>query len=146
MSAEIENFEEINQKLEDLEKRIVKLEEFIFKRAENKKLEKKMSVREYIMSKEPNNDVNKTLAIANYLEEYENLKFYNKKDLEKYFKKAKESPPQNINDKVNANIKKGYMMEADEKKDNLKSWCLTNSGMKFCEKNFKDEKEKGKKK
>ncbi|MFX1489870.1 MAG: hypothetical protein ACFFBI_12020, partial [Promethearchaeota archaeon] len=129
---EIEKFEEISQKLENHEKRIVKLEEFILKGAENKKLRKKISVREYIMSKEPKNDVNMTLAIANYIEEYENLKFYNKKDLEKYFKKAKEIPPSNINDKVYQNIKKGYMMEADEKKDNLKSWCLTNSGMKFC--------------
>jgi len=59
--------------------------------------------------------------------------------LEEYFKKAKEKPPLNINNKVNANIKKGYMMEVDEKKDNLKCWCLTNSGIEFCENNFKKE-------
>jgi len=136
---EIENLDEIIQKLKDHEKRIVKLEKSILKGAESEKLDKKMSIREYILSKKPKKDVNKTLAIANFLEKYKDLKFYNKNDLEEYFKKAKEKPPVNINDKVNLNIKKGYMMEVDEKKDNLKCWCLTKSGIKFCENNFKKE-------
>ena len=133
----IENLDEFIQKLKDHEKRIVKLEESLLKGTESEKLVKKISIQEYIMSKNPKGDVNKTLAIGNFIEKYENLKIYNKNDLEGYFKKAKEKPPLNINDKVNANIKKGYMMEVDEKRDNLKCWCLTNSGIQFCENDFK---------
>jgi len=136
---DIENFEKIIQKLDDHEKRIVILEKSISKGIESEKLEKKMSIQEYIRSKELKTDVDKTLAIGYFMEKYENLEYYNKTDIEEHFKKAKEKPPLNINDKVNANIKKGYMMEVDEKKDNLKCWYLTNSGMEFCENNFKKE-------
>ena len=134
---ELENIEELLKKLNDHEKRIAKLENAIFKGAESERIDRKISVREYLLSKKPKNDVNKTLAIGDYLENYVNLNFYNKNDLEEYFKKAKEKPPLNINDKVNRNIKKGYMMEVDETKDNLKCWCLTNSGIAYCENNFK---------
>lgn len=137
--SKIENLDEIIQKLKDHEKRIVKLEELILKGAESDKLDKKMSIREYLLSKNPKNNVNRTLAIGCFLEKYKNLKFYNKNDLVEYFKKAKEKAPLNINDKVNLNIKKGYMMEVDEIIGNLKCWCLTKSGMKFCENNFKKE-------
>lgn len=136
--SKIENLDEIIQKLKEHEKRIIKLEESILKPSAKEDLIKKISIREFINSKKPKGDVNKTLAIGYFLENYENLKFFNKSDLIEYFKKAKEKP-QKINDKVYQNIKKGYMMEIDEKKDNLKCWCLTNSGLKFCENDFKKE-------
>ena len=134
--TKIENLDEIIQKLEDHEKRIVKLEEFILKPSAKEDLIKKISIREFLNSKKPKGDVKKTLVIGYFLENYENLKFFNKSDLVEYFKKAKEKP-QKINDKVYQNIKKGYMMEVDERKDNLKCWCLTNNGLKFCENNFR---------
>ena len=43
---EIENLDEIIQKLKDHEKRIVKLEKSILKVAESEKLDKKISIRE----------------------------------------------------------------------------------------------------
>ncbi len=115
----------------------LKLEKSLERNKENSIITKKMSIQEYLLSKTPKNDVDKTLAIASYLEKYEKLKFYNKNDLEVSFKKAKDKPPLNINTKVYSNIKKGYMMEVNEKKDNLKCWCLTNSGIKFCKNDFR---------
>jgi hypothetical protein len=58
---------------------------------------------------------------------------FNIKDLAECFRSAKEPAPANINDKVNSNIQKGYMMEEKEKKDKLTAWVLTNSGEKFVE-------------
>ena len=135
----IEDFERIIQQLKDHEKRIVKLENSTLKGTKSESLDKRMSIQEFLLSKKPKNDVEKTLAIGYFLEKYENLEFFNKNDLEKSFKKAKVPPPQNINDKVNANIKKGYIMEVDEKKENLKCWCLSQSGTMYCENNFKKE-------
>ena len=137
--SKIENLDGIIQKLKEHEKRIIKLENSILKGVEIEKVEKKMSIREFLLSKKPKDYVNKTLAIGRFLEKYKDLEFFNKNDLEEYFKKAKEKLPSNTNDKVNRNIKKGYMTEVDKKKDNLKCWCLTKSGIKFCENNFKRE-------
>ncbi|MFX1504389.1 MAG: hypothetical protein ACFFDH_25745 [Promethearchaeota archaeon] len=100
---------------------------------------KEMSIQEYLLSKKLNRDVDKTLAIGYFMEKYKNLKYYNIKDLEKYHKKAKEKMPKNLNFTIYSNVKKGFMMEVDEKKNNLKCWCLTQSGITFCENNFKKE-------
>ena len=78
--SEIEIIEELKKKLEDHEKRIVKLENSFFKGVGSERIDKKISIREYLISKKPKNDVNKTLAIGNYLEKYENLEFFNKND------------------------------------------------------------------
>jgi len=99
---------------------------------------KPISIREFLLSKKLQNDVQKTLAIGYYLEQYQNMTRFNVKDLEDGFRKAKEPLPSNINDKVNMNIKKGHMMEAKEKKDNLRAWYLTNTGMNFIERNLEN--------
>ena len=99
---------------------------------ETKKL-KKQSIKEFLMQKSPNDDNQKTLVIGYFLEHYEGVSSFNVKDLIKGFRSAKEPVPQNINDKVNQNIKKAYMMSAEAKKENKTAWVLTSSGEKFVE-------------
>lgn len=79
-----------------------------------------------------------TLVLGYYLEKHRDLLAFNIKDLESAFREAKESVPDNINYKVVKNVEKGHMMEAKEKKDNLKAWNLTASGEKFVENNLKE--------
>lgn len=129
---------EIKKKLEEHEKRITKLESLSQTKPET--IEKKLSVKEFILSKKPKNDVQRTLTIGYYLERYENFSSFNVRDLEESFRAAKEKVPSNVGDKVQLNIKKGHMMEAKEKKDNLKALVLTNSGEKYVENNFRKEK------
>lgn len=136
--ASNEEIMEIKKKLEEHEGRISKLESLSQTKPETVK--KKISIKEFILSKKPKDDVQKTLAIGYYLEKYENLPPFNVKDLEESFRAAREKVPKNIGDKVQLNIKKGHMMDAKEKKDNLKAWVLTNSGEKYVENNFKKEK------
>lgn len=97
---------------------------------------KKMSIQEFFLTKSPKNDIQKTLLLCYYLEKYRDLKLFNVKDIENGFKNAKEKAPDNINYKVYMNIKKGYIMETNEKKDNLKSWTLTNSGVRLVDSDF----------
>ena len=94
---------------------------------------KKLSIKEFLLTKKPTDDVQRTLVIGYYLEHFESMDRFNARDLADGFRSAKEPPPTNINDKVNLNIRKGYMMEAKEKKDKFKAWVLTNSGEKFVE-------------
>lgn len=132
-----EEIKRLMKKIEEHEKRISELEISFHVKPETAK--KKISVKEFILSKKPKNDVQKTLAIGYYLEKHEGFPAFNKKDLELNFGNAKERFPENINDKVAQNIKKGYMMKAKEKKDNLKAWILTNSGEKYVENSLKSE-------
>lgn len=123
---------QIKNRLDQYEKRLSKLEDFLTGRRKTKK--KKLSLREFILPKNPANDVQRTLCIGYFLENYEDLSSFNKRDLEEGFRRAREKLPKNVNDKVYLNIRKGYMKEASKKKDNLKAWTLTNSGQEEVEK------------
>ena len=133
--ASNEEIMEIKKKLKEYEERISKLESVSQTKPETVK--KKISIKEFILSKKPKNDVQKTLAIGYFLEKYEDISSFNVKDLKSGFKAAREKVPKNIGDKVQLNIKKAHMMEFKEKKDNLKSWILTDSGEKYIGSDFK---------
>jgi len=122
---------DIMGKLDDHESRISALEGMPAKKTQGEG--KKLSIKEFILTKKPGDDVQKTLVVGYYLEHFESMDRFNARDLSDGFRSAKEPLPTNINDKVNLNIGKGYMMEAKEKKDKFKAWVLTNSGEKFVE-------------
>ncbi len=130
--------ETIKKQLEDHEKRISELEALSQKKPEL--ITKKLSIKEFILSKKPESEIQKTLAIGFYLEKYEGLPSFNVKDLEDWYRAAKEPLPKNMNDTVNKNIAKGHIMDAKEKKDNRRAWTLTNSGEIFVESGFKEKK------
>lgn len=127
-----EELNQIKKRLDRHEERLTKIESFLVTKPKTKK--KKLSLREFILLKNPADDVQRTLCIGYYLENYDDLSCFNRRDLEEGFRKAKEKVPPNVNDKVNLNIKKGYMDEAREERDNLKAWVITNSGLKEVEK------------
>jgi hypothetical protein len=130
--------EEIRKILEDHENRIKKLELFAQSiQSKPEVVKKKISIKEFILSKNLKDDVQKTLAIGYYFEKYEGLPSFNVKDLDKGFRDAREKVPSNVADKIQKNIAKGHVMEAEEEKDGLKAYVLTNSGEKFVENDFK---------
>jgi len=126
---------ELKEKLKNHEERLNQLESLFDK--DQAQLSKKLSLREFLISKNPNDDVKKTLTICYYLEMHKGMKIFNKDDLEEGFRRAKEKVPNNINDKVFRNIEKGYLMEDKNKKNNLKAWTLTNSGIEYVNNSFK---------
>ena len=130
-----ENLLEIQEILKEHEERISTLENLINK-GEVESI-KKQSLREFLIEKKPNNDVNKTLCICYYLEVFEKMTPINKDDIEEGFRRSKEKVPKNINYKVYRNIQNGYLMEEKNKKNNLKAWSLTNSGIEFVNNSFK---------
>lgn len=127
---------EIIEKLKELEMRLTKLESF--SRINREQTQKKLSIKEFIRSKSPENDVQKTLTIGYYLENHENMECFNLNDIKKSFKEAREKIPKNPSDKIQLNIKKGHLMDFENKKDNLKSYVLTNSGEKYVENDFEE--------
>jgi hypothetical protein len=98
---------------------------------------KKQSPREFLFAHSPETIVQKTLALGYYFESVDSKGAFNTDDLAAMFRLAKEKSPANINDMINKNIKKGYLME-DAQKAEKKSWVLTSSGEEFVTNNFKE--------
>ena len=97
---------------------------------------KTVSIKEFLLEIKPTDDVQRTLSIAFYLENQEGYTSFNKVDIEKGFRAAKEKVPSNINDKIGMCVKNGHMMEAEEKKDSLKAWTITSTGEKVLQVGF----------
>lgn len=98
---------------------------------------RKISMKEFLIEHVPSDGVQKTLAIGYFMETYEGMTSFNRVDIEKGFRAAKERVPANINDKVNMCIKNGHMMEAEAKKDSMKAWILTRTGEDLVQQRFK---------
>lgn len=128
----------MKKQLEEHEERISKLEKLLQRKP--KKFKKKLSIREFMLSKNPKSEMERTLAVAYYLEEFQDFTSFHSKDLENGFRKAKAKIPRNINYEVIRNIQKGYMEEAEAKKENRKAWYLTNTGAKYVDDDFGKEK------
>ena len=133
---ENEETAQIRKKLEEHENRIIRLENLFQSKPEAVK--KELSIKEFILLKKPNSDVQKTLAIGYYLEKLQGFSSFTVQDLENSFRRAKEQVPQNIQDKIQKNVRKGHMDEATEKKDNKKAYILTSSGERAVENGFKE--------
>ncbi|MGB9622400.1 MAG: hypothetical protein ACPL07_01015, partial [Candidatus Bathyarchaeia archaeon] len=108
-------------------------------RSKPRKIGKTLSIKEFILQKNPKNDVQKALVIGYYLEKFKSVSPFNAKDLEKAWREAREKVPTNIPDKIQKNIAKGHMMEAEEEKGGLKAWVLTSTGEGVVEGGFKQE-------
>lgn len=120
-----------------LEERVAKLEGVILSTQESgtslaKK--KKTSAKEFLMTKNLKTETQKVLALGYFLEYMESMEAFNVSDLEVVFRAAKEKLPKNMNDAVNKNIARGFLMEAADRKDAKKAWCLTSTGEKYLEK------------
>jgi len=124
----------LEKKIAEMEKRLSRIEDAVSVGNVQKIEAKNLSIKEFILAKKPKDDTQKMLVIAYFLEKYEGLASFNTKDLASGFERAKEKIPANINDRANKIIgNTGYIMEAREKKDNLKTWTLTNSGERFVD-------------
>jgi hypothetical protein len=132
--ASDEQIQRLKERLGQHDKRISKLERLLQEKPQA--VRKPMSIREFILAKKPENDVQKALAIGYYLEKHEDFSSFNVRNLADGFRAAKERVPQNVSDKVQWNIRKGHMMEAKAKKNNLKAWFLTGSGEEYVESGF----------
>lgn len=130
-----ENRIRLEKRLENLEKRVSRLETTRAPQP-RKSTTKLTSIREFLRSKSAGSDIDKTLAVGYFLETEKEISPFTTEDLRSGFLQARESVPQNLNDTVNKNIKKGYMMEAGEEKGGRKAWTLTNLGERFVNGNL----------
>lgn len=132
------NLGDLWTKVAEIEARVSKLEQL--QSVKGSKIEdfsmnsdKKLSIREFINLINPKNNVEIVLAIAYYKEIVQLITPFTVKDIEGGFKEAKEPAPENVNLPIFYNVKKGYLMENNSPDTKLKSWELTNTGIKIVE-------------
>jgi hypothetical protein len=126
--------EDVIARLDELEARVGKLESALGNAsAISISREKKLSAKEFLIDKNVKSETQKVLALSYYLERIETIEPFNVPDLENVFRSAREKIPSNLNDAVNKNIAKGFLMEAKQKKDSKKAWNLTATGERYVE-------------
>jgi hypothetical protein len=121
-------------RLKRLEERVERLERLIGGESrEAIAKERKLSAKEFMLSKKLKSETQKVLALAYFLEREEGIAPFNVSDLESAFRSAREKLPKNMNDAVNKNIARGFLMGTNEKKDSKKAWQLTSTGERHVE-------------
>jgi hypothetical protein len=121
-------------RLQQLEERVERLENLIGGAGrEAVAKERKLSAKEFMLSKKLKSETQKVLALAYFLEREEGMTPFNVSDLEVAFRSAREKLPKNMNDAVNKNIARGFLMGTNEKKDSKKAWQLTSTGERYVE-------------
>ena len=129
MSDLEKKIEEIKAEITKLKKRVVALEHpGAVAQVPLASRVKELSPREFLNEYTANNDVERVLLFGFFLEHYQNKNLFNIDDLRELFYATKMKPPANINDKINMNIKKGYIMNTPDKKGDKKTWVLTRKG------------------
>lgn len=128
--------EEIKEKLDNHEKRIIALENLIGRDKSLTVPKKTISAKEFIIEVDAKDDVQRTAAFGLFLEKYMGFDRFNVKDIVDTFRKAREKPPSNASDKINKCIKNGWFMEHQEKKDDMKAFMITNRGEKAINSKF----------
>ena len=127
--------ENLIKRVGELEKRVEKLEKQLGEGSASVRTTtaKKQSAKEFLMSKRIKAETQTVLALGYFIERVEGLPSFNVPDLEAAFRSAKERLPKNMNDAVNKNIVRGFLMEAPEKKESKKAWYLTSTGERYVE-------------
>lgn len=125
----------VEEELLQLKARVANLEQLLGGETAKalSKSTKKISIREFILSSTVKDSTQTVLVIAYYLEKFNQETSFNIADISSAFQAAKETPPSNINDRVNSLIRQGFVMKASEKKNEKMAWILTNSGEKAVE-------------
>lgn len=132
--------EEIIKRIEELENRVTKLEQSVVGSGPMNQPEvpkrSKTSVVEFLRGKNPSTAMDKVLVFAVFHENQSGKDVFNTEDILSLWRQAKETPPSNINDLINKNIKKGFVAEEKVEKGQKKSWYVTTSGIEVVNKSF----------
>lgn len=133
--------QDIENLFKNHEERIKKIEEMLSVKKELIPTihPEKISLSEFTVKKNPKSDVQRTVIFAYFLEKHDKLEFFNSDDILNCFLKSKSSKPDNISDKINKCIRKGWISEHPQKRDNKKAYYLTKAGETTVENNFQTE-------
>ena len=88
---------------------------------------KKISPAQFFKKCNPKTDVDRVLVAGSYLEQIRNAQNFTAGEVRDLIKEAKWPPPINVNDAINRNIKKGFLMSAGDRENKI-AFVLTSDG------------------
>lgn len=88
---------------------------------------KKVSPAQFFKKCNPKTDIDRVLVAGFYLEQSRNTQNFTASEVRDLIKEAKWPPPANVNDAINKNITKGFVMSAGDR-DNKRAFVLTSDG------------------
>lgn len=91
------------------------------------------SIASFLNDKKFSTDVELVMGVGYYIECIEKNGIFTSKDVENKLIEARKAKPKNISQMLTQNIKKGYLRECADKKDNLKAYSVLDEGIKWCE-------------
>lgn len=91
------------------------------------------SIASFLNGKKFSNDVELVMGVGYYIECIEKNGSFTSKDVENKLTEARKAKPGNISLALSQNIKKGYLRECKDKKDNLKAYSVLGEGIEWCE-------------
>lgn len=98
-----------------------------------KENDRKESLSEFLKAKNPKSHGDKILLIGYYMEKIEGETQFNIHDIEKCYAQARMPKTKNFGPYITQLVHNGYIMDAEEKKNNKKAWIITESGLKHIE-------------
>lgn len=132
---------ELMKQIENLQKRVAVLERVLIndeKTADvGDKKSKTQSVREFLLTKRPSTANDHTLVLGYYVEQFSGQGYFSADDIRAAYRSAKLPGPKNVNDTINKNVVKGFIMESGLADLPVKTWVLTASGEDYVEKELK---------
>lgn len=93
---------------------------------------KGMSAAQFFRKAKVQSDVDRVLVAGFFLEKERKVDSFSGREVSDLIREAKSPPPVNVNDAINKNIMKGYIMPSGEK-DNHKAFVLTTDGEQVVE-------------
>ena len=91
------------------------------------------SIASFLNEKKFSTDVELVMGVGYYIECIEKNGVFTSKDVENKLIEARKGKPGNISQMLTQNIKKGFLRECADKKDNLKAYSILDEGIKWCE-------------
>lgn len=88
---------------------------------------KETSIAQFFKKTGPKSDVHRALLAGYFLEKYSQMDRFTAAEVRDVIRSAKVAPPQNTNDAIAKNIKKGLMMTAGDKEGKM-AFVLTSDG------------------
>lgn len=87
-----------------------------------------------------NTDLEKIMGVAYYLDQIKGISPFNVKDVEEALSEARQQKPGNINDCINRNITKSFLIAEKEKKDGQKAFRVSSDGIDWVQSYIPSEK------
>jgi predicted nucleotidyltransferase component of viral defense system len=92
-----------------------------------------ISLVEFFNQKKPKSHGDKLLVFGYYLEKIRGYEAFNIDDIEKCYQDARVPKTKNFSQYITWLIRKGYLMDHEQKKDDKKAWVLTKDGQEYVE-------------